>query len=264
MKYKMVVIDIDGTLLNSDYTISPRNMAAINKARDKGVLVTLATGRNFSATLPYAQELGLDVPVITYNGAFVRYTEAEDIVLHRKLSYPMACRVIEIAQAHNLRISLYLDDRLFTYEGEEGYPGTIQQDIEIIDDLDKYLRREPTRILVMGEKEDLDLFSKEISQEKEIPYMVPFLNGNLEVLHPDVSKMMAVKEMAKFAGIKREEIIAIGDNNNDIEMIQYAGLGVAMGNSPDSVKLVADLVTATNMEDGVAEVIEEYILRESE
>jgi Cof subfamily protein (haloacid dehalogenase superfamily) len=260
MDFKLVVIDIDGTLIGPDYTISQRNIEAIRKARSMGVIVTLATGRNFRAAVDYAMELELDVPIITYNGALIRYPHMEEIILHKPLPEALAREIVKIAKENNLRISLYINDNIISDDLGPGYPGKLAHNISIVESLEDYFQREPTRIIVMGDGDNIKKFSQVFTQREAKPYMVTFLGGgNLEVLHPEVSKMSAIKNLAEKLDISKEEIIAIGDNDNDIEMIKFAGLGVAMGNSPQEIKDIADYVTLSNIEDGVAEVIEKFI-----
>lgn len=262
MTYKLVAIDLDDTLLKNDLTISDRVKKAIKASIAKGTMVTFATGRMFASALPYALDLNLDLPLITYQGALVKYADGREIY-HRPIELPLAKEVLSFLKPKGLHINVYLNDILcmenITEQGKN-YSAMIRVPIHQIS-FPEDIKEAVTKIVIIAEKEELDLVEKElqdrfgdtISNIRSKPYFV-------EIAHPLATKGNALKQLAEFLGIKREEVIAIGDSMNDFDMIEYAGCGVAMANGIDAIKNIADYITTTNEDDGVAEVIENFVL----
>ncbi len=263
MKYKLVAIDLDDTLLKDDLTISERVKKAIKASIDKGTLVTFATGRMYASALPYALDLNLDLPLITYQGALVKYADGREIY-HRPLELSLAREVVEFLKPKNLHINVYLNDILcmekITEEGKNysALVGIPIHQIRFPDDITIPV----TKIVLIGDKEELDPVEAEIEERfkdtinstRSKPYF-------LEIAHPLATKGNALKKLANSLGIRREEVIAIGDSMNDYDMIEYAGFGVAMANGNEAVKNIADYITTSNEDDGVAEVFEKFVLK---
>lgn len=264
MTYKLIAMDMDGTLLNEQLKISDRTQKALHAAKKKGIYVTLATGRMYCSALPFAQGLQLDVPLITYNGALIKDACTEETYYHEPVFYEAALTVIELAEARGLHINVYLDDKLYVQEIEERtklYLKIANVPAYPVGRLSSFLKAAPTKILVIGEPEELrelqQAIQKKLGQQVEITKSKPFF---LEIISCHASKGKALASLAEKWGIEREEIMAFGDNYNDLSMLDYAGLGVAMGNAPDDVKQKADLVAESNEEDGMAKVIERMVL----
>lgn len=263
LKYRLVAIDLDDTLLNNDLEISPRTKADIIRARQMGVQVTIATGRMFRSALPYAEQLGLDIPLITYQGALVKNSSSGEVLYHRPVPPELVRPVAERVRSFGYHLQMYFEDRLcmekLTPEGQN-YVDLAGVEVTLVSDL---LRScpEPTKILISNYDETrLDQLAEILEAEfggrlyitKSKPYY-------LELLHPDATKGKALQMLANHRGIPREAVIAIGDSFNDLEMIRYAGVGAVMGNAREEIKAVADYVTCSNEDDGVAEVLEKYI-----
>lgn len=267
-KYKLLAIDLDDTLLDGQLEVPELSRQAIQTARDQGVLVTLATGRMFRAALPYARQLGLDDYLITYQGALVRHAGSGELLLHRPVPLPLALEVVEAVQGYGYHINIYLDDELYVAEHNEAsqrYVSFSPVPVHEVGDLIPYLRQrgeDPTKVLTVAREELLDelmavlkpVFGDSLHINKSKPYF-------LEFSHPQANKGDALAAVASHYGVERNEIIAMGDGYNDVEMIAYAGLGVVVGNARREIRELADYVSRSNEESGVAEVVEKFILR---
>ncbi|MDI3538053.1 MAG: hypothetical protein PWP12_365 [Bacillota bacterium] len=263
MPYRFLALDLDDTLLNDKGHISPRNSAAIRAAQARGVVVTLATGRMYRSARVFAEELGVVVPLITYNGALVK-DNAGRVYLDRPLPLTAARIALNVARKHDVHVNLFLDDELYVDrddEWTERYRRSSGVNPHFVSDLEDVLTRAPNKVLFIAEPERLQSLRPELTarlgSEARVTSSKPTF---LEIIHPEVSKRSGIEYLLAFFGICPEEAVAVGDNYNDLEMIDLAGLGVAMGNAPPEVKAKADYITASNTEDGVAQVIEKFIL----
>lgn len=267
MTIKLVAMDLDDTLLREDCTISPRTVATIREARAKGVLMTIATGRMPVSARPYAEELGLDIPVITYHGAIIQQVLSGEILFRLPIPGDLAGEIIAGLHERGIHCHVYIKNRVITQQLNQ-WSATYAQLARVTveeEDLTRVLASEGEgvdKILIMGEEPDLDnlapvlngLYGDRIHATKSKAFF-------LELVDKQVNKAAALAALAGKYDIAPEEIMAIGDSFNDLEMIQFAGLGVAMGNARPEVQALADAVTATNQEDGVAQAIEKYVLK---
>lgn len=263
MSIKLVAIDLDDTLLDHSRAVSPRARAAVARAVAAGVTVTVATGRMYRSALPYARQLGLDVPLITYNGALIKCSETGETLLHRPLAADTAADLLAMFRARGWYVQVYLDDTLYVRERDDNarYYETIAgvEAVPLGDAL--WTLPAPTKLLAMAEPGCIEEISAAIAAAfGDQVYTAASKANYLEITDPAVNKGAALDFLAGRLGIGREEIMAIGDSINDLDMVAYAGLGVAMGNAHPRVKEAADTVTAANDADGVAEAIEKYVL----
>ncbi|WP_407306310.1 Cof-type HAD-IIB family hydrolase [Desulfosporosinus sp. SB140] len=270
MAIRLVAMDLDDTLLRDDWTISPRVVKAIRKAQAQDVKVTIATGRMPISTRPYALQLGLDVPVITYHGAMIQQVISGEILFRRVIPSTLAIEIIQDVSSRGFYAQVYLKDRVITSKISELSEKYVRISSVVIEEADlvKTISQEPEgveKILLMAEEADLDKLSPILSQSygeqvhltKSKPYF-------LEMTDRSVNKGVALAALAERLGIAQEEVMAIGDSFNDLEMINYAGVGVAMGNARQEIQAQANIITATNQEDGVAEAIERYVLEDGQ
>lgn len=264
MKYKLVAIDLDDSLLGSDYKISQENKLAIKKAEEKGVIVTIATGRPLQSCLPYVRELGLDVPFITYNGAMVIEGKTMDILYHETIEPEYGMDILELVEEFSPTVLVFADNKLYVNEINERtdrYTRISSMEANLRSDLQSIALKGATKILFYNEPEKVRKMEKKImeSLKGKLNYHIskPFF---LEVINSNTSKGIALEALAKNIGISSHEVIAIGDSYNDISMIEYAGLGVAVDNAYDEIKSRADYISKSNIDNGVAEVIERFIL----
>ncbi|MHB8170244.1 MAG: Cof-type HAD-IIB family hydrolase [Thermincolia bacterium] len=263
--YKLIAIDMDDTLLDSKTRISPRVSAAIKQAREKGVMVTLATGRMFSSALPFAQELELDLPLITYQGALVKNSLSGEVLYYRPVPADIARDLVQVARQWGIHVNIYINDILYmenlSAEGQ-AYSDLARIEPVIVADLLELLQDEPTKVLMIATEETLDKLAEELQPRfagrihitKSKPYY-------LEFIHPLATKGFALEHLANYYRMEREEVMAIGDSYNDLDMIEFAGLGVVMGNAREEIKAIADYIAPDNDSDGVAQVIEDLVLK---
>lgn len=268
MTIRLVAMDLDDTLLRDDRTISPRVVKAIQKAQAQGVKMTIATGRMSISARPYAEQLGLDVPVITYHGAMIQRVLSGEILFRRVIPSALATEIVQDVAGRGVYAQIYLKDRVLVPELKDWsheYARIASVRVEEAD-LSILLSQEPEgveKILLMGEESDLDQLAPLLRQcYGEKVHITKSKPCFLEIMDGSVNKGVALATLAERFGIDRSEVMAIGDSFNDLEMINYAGLGVAMGNARPEIQEQADIVTATNEEDGVAEAIERYVLEE--
>lgn len=266
MTIRLVAMDLDDTLLRDDLTISPRVVKAIQKAQTQGVKVTIATGRMPVSARPYAEQLRVDVPVITYHGAMIQQALSGEILFRQVIPSAVAAEIVRYVLDQGVYTQIYLKDRVITTKRNNlsrDYARISSVRIEEADLL-TVLSQEPEgieKILLMGEGEDLDQLAPIIRQRYGGKvHITKSKSCFLEMTDYKVNKGVALAALAGRLGIAQEEVMAIGDSFNDLEMIKYAGIGVAMGNAPAAIQEQADFVTVTNQEDGVAEAIERYVL----
>lgn len=278
-KYKMLVTDMDYTLLNKEKKVSERNREAVIKAIEKGVHMVVATGRIYTSARVYAKLLGLSTPIIASNGAIIREAafnnpeDTERTIFKDTLNKETVNDMIRLSHKYGLFCHFFTEDTIYSeklvnvslrytewnkYLGEED-----QVKIKVVEDADRALVKDNVEVLkavvVDSDSEKIRRLRDSII-ETGIVSVSQSMKDNLEVMNKGVTKGSAVKRLAQMYGIGREEIIAIGDNENDMSMIQYAGMGIAMGNAEESLKNVADYITGDYQEDGVAEAIERFIL----
>lgn len=267
MKFRLLVVDIDGTLLTSTRDITPRALAALRTAQRLGVRVCLATGRMWRSAEPYFRRAGADPPAILYNGGLV-YDFHTDTVLRRVvLAYDQARAVLELLRHFpTVQPHVYVDDRVYTArpnEYTEQYRRKDNLQVEEVGDLVAFLQSDPMKILIIGPRPDL-LTVVERIKHLPMPINTVFSDDTfLEILPQGSSKGVALRWVARHLQIPISRVMGVGDQVNDLEMIRVAGFGVAMGNAPEEVKALADFVTATNDEDGVAKVIEQFVVSQA-
>lgn len=260
---KLIALDLDETLLRTDLIISPRAKEAIGRAVEGGTAVTLATGRMFSAALPYALELGLDLPLITYQGALVKYASGNE-VYHRPLTQELARDLVEFLLPYGYHLNLYINDELYMLkDSPEGqrYAAMARVPVHLVDNLAEVLSEGPSKLLVIAESEKLDSLIQDMSGPFSKRANITKSRSNfLEITHPEATKGRALAGLAKNMGLETSQVMAIGDSLNDLDMIKYAGLGVAMENAVQELKDNAQYITRKNDDDGVAEAIEKMVL----
>ncbi|NLC76812.1 MAG: HAD family phosphatase [Clostridia bacterium] len=263
MTYKLVALDLDGTLLTKEGQVLPRTKEVIGRIREQGTEVTLCTGRMFRSAFSIAEELKLTLPLITYNGGLVMSLDGREILYQRSLSVRHARRIIEEARKHSFAINYYYEDRLLVEEIKEQnrlYAQWTGVPLETVADLTA-LPFEPIKVLLMGEPEQLNAFGEECRQflGDEV-YITKSWSTYLEFMHPEATKGRGLAALARYLGIETNSIVGMGDSYNDLEMFSHVGLAVAMGNAHQAVKEAADYVTGTNEENGVAQALEKFIL----
>lgn len=286
MKYKMLVLDIDGTLLNSKVILSPEVKKAINYAKQQGLIVTIATGRFYYAAVSPARIIGINAPLIANDGAQIQDVFTDKVYSFTPISLDTAREIVEAMEKYPLELQVFLKDRKiyagksyqivqikkyfrhgrrynlkgfynyvrdFVFGGPTVSAGNVQGVL-------KNMTTPPAKIVVYGDKQPLKELRNELtSRFKGRVDLTSAIPRYMDILPPGVSKVNGIQFVANMFNIKREEIIAVGDNFNDLAMIEYAGLGVAMGNAPESVKQKANFVTDSNDENGIVKVVKQFI-----
>lgn len=271
MRYRLLALDVDGTLLDPAGLLRPTVRDAVLAVQHRGVRVVLCTGRRFRTARPLAQDLQLDGPIVVHNGALVKdlatgqtlhhqympdtlYQQALDLL--RRRSTPMAC--VDAFQEHIDIITepverahpfqrLYLTDRL--------------AECRIVDDMTQPPPHGVLRMSLMADDSSLRALylrlSAHLGTEAQVYLLMnkSYPGSILEVLQGGVSKWQALAHIAQEAGIAVDDIVAVGDDHNDVDMLRHAGLGIAMGNAPDAVKAAADMVTESNADDGLVQAL---------
>ncbi|MEI7025446.1 Cof-type HAD-IIB family hydrolase [Paenibacillus sp. y28] len=240
--YKLIALDMDGTLLREDKEISELNKTWIHRAEAAGMTVMMSTGRGIFSTMPYIEQLQLGSPIITSNGSEV--WKAPGAIHRREL-----LRAEEVRELHALAVKH--DTWYWAYSVE----GLFNRD-NWCEDV------ESQEWLKFGYYTEEDDTLAEVHAALKARGGLELTNShpsNIEVNPQGVSKASAVEEVCRLLGIGMHQVVAMGDSLNDLAVIRAAGLGVAMGNAQDAVKADADLVTATNEEDGVALVIRDIL-----
>jgi len=263
-RYRLVVADIDGTLVTGDRRITPGVLAATRAAQLLGVRVCLATGRIWMSAEPYFRGLGADPPAILYNGGLVYDFRTNTELRRVHLDYGHARAVLQILRGFpEVQPHLYVGDRVYTgtaNELTERYGRKDGLSVEEVGDLLAFLPANPMKILIIGARPHLERVAAEIANHPMPIHTVFSEETYLEILPTDSSKGMALRFVAEHLGLPLRAVIAVGDNLNDLEMIQIAGLGVAMGNAPEALKAHAGYVAPTNEEEGLRDVIERFVL----
>ena len=271
MKYKLLVLDVDGTLLNDEREISKRTLAALLKVQQMGVRIVLASGRPTYGLMPLAKTLELGNYggfVLSYNGCQIIKAQNGEILFERRINPEMLPYLEKKARKNGFAIFTYHDDTLITDSPDNEYikNDALLNNLKIIreDEFSTAIDFAPCKCMLVSDKEKA-LIGLEQHWEKRLAGTLDAFRSEpyfLEVVPCGVNKANTLGALLEHLGVTREEVIAVGDGVCDVTMLQLAGMGVAMGHSQDSVKVCADYVTASNEEDGVALAVEKLILAE--
>lgn len=262
LPYRLCAIDLDDTLLGPDHAVSARNVAAVRAVVAQGVVVVIASGRMHEATLRFVKQMGLETPIISYNGAMVKNPHTGEIWLHDRIAGSVAAQVMDYARDHHLQLNYYLNDHFYSaaYTSyAQLYHERTQAPIQIVPEMYDTLRgTDPTKMIIVDSKELTDglvaPFRKQFGTDL---YVTKSNDEYLEMMPPQANKGVALALVADKFGITAAETIAFGDSYNDIPMLQWAGLGIAVGNAKAETKAAAQRTIATNAEDGVALALEQ-------
>ncbi|HBN95423.1 MAG TPA: hypothetical protein DDZ66_03915 [Firmicutes bacterium] len=272
MSYKLLALDIDGTLLNRKSELTPRTKSSILLAQGRGVKVVLATGRRLTNTLPLVHTLGLTEFVVVHNGAVIFSPQAGKTMSQRGIDLPIAQELVDKLDGLGMNYVVYTgesageqvmapvgswdepEDLLTHYLGESAeFVEKVKLDVP------------PVRISLIDRVEKIDSFYRQLaSYNGKMNAMVFGTERNIwrgiEIIPANCSKGTGLAEVAKRLGLEAKDVMAIGDNVNDIEMISWAGLGIAMENGSKLLKTEAQRIAPSNDQDGVAQIIEELLL----
>lgn len=243
--------------------LRPRTQRALERTRAAGAHVVVVTGRMFRAVRPYLEQAGLDDLVVCYQGAVVAEPSSGEWLLHVPVPLPEAREAMDAVIGAGFHLNCYLDDLLYVAEvtpEARRYAEFQQLEIHAVGDLRAWLDRDPTKIVAVGEPTALDELEEELKPRFEgrlfISKSLPFF---LEFAHPDVSKGSGLAFVADRLGFGPERTVACGDGENDRELLDWAGFGVAVANAHEDVLARANLVVPSVREEGVAALLEAYL-----
>jgi len=264
---KMIATDIDGTILKWGLDFTPKTKECIKNLKKSGVKVVLVTGRMHCAALPVAKELGLETPIISYQGGLIK--DCNNITLYQKtLNSSYAKEIIKWARENNIHINLYIDDKLYV-ENDNNIVKTYT-DGKFIDytvcSFDDLTIENVNKILAI-DLENPDIVTnwvEELRQKYPDLYIVKSTPYFCEIGCNEAKKSLGVEYLCNIWGIKRDEVLTIGDQNNDIDLVKAGGIGVAMGNGTPELKECADFITDTVENDGFVKAIEKFVIKACE
>ncbi|MCJ7544152.1 MAG: Cof-type HAD-IIB family hydrolase [Phycisphaerae bacterium] len=262
----LLAIDLDGTLLNSAKQVTETSAAILRAARhEAGVHVVLASARPPRTIAPFYDQLELDTPMICYNGALVVDPPSGRVILHRPIAARIARGIVTLARREypEVLVSAEVLDRWYTDRLDPAYVTETAKlvDPDLVAPVDQWLTDSVTKLLLLGEGSRLgglaaailDRYHRQVTITKTEDHL-------LQICHATVSKAKALRAVAGELGVARDQVMAIGDNDNDVEMLQWAGIAVAMGNASVAVLAVADHVTDHHDADGAARAIGRLIM----
>ena len=275
MAYKLVCIDVDGTLLNSKHKITNRTKAILRQAHQQGIHIVISTGRMYTDAQYFSNLIGVKSPVIASNGAFIKEKDNDQVIFKDVLGLELSLQLLSLFQKHHVKPYFCTPDKFYygnvlfklfyivtkllgkrSNSIDMGYVFSWQKWQEVI--------HKEQGNMVKCEIIYRDIASvDELRQELQNIEQLEIVNSskhNIEITRKGVSKGKAVAMLAAHYNLKREEILTIGDSENDVSMIEYAGLGIAMENALESVKQKADYITDSNDNEGVANAINRFVL----
>ncbi len=263
--YKLIAVDLDGTLLTDDLEVKPETIEAVQQAVEAGTVVTIATGRMLASAKQFAEKLKIDVPIITYQGAIIQDLRTQKVIYERFISPEIAKKIVAFANETKIHLQVYQDDRLYgAVENETlvNYAKNTKVPYTVEPDLFKLAEKGFTKAIFIDEPHVLEGLAEELATLLgETTHITKSTPRFLELTHPEANKGKALSYLAETLGIDQSATIGIGDNFNDKELIATAGLGVAMENAVDELKDLADYTTLSNNDQGVKDVIEKFVLK---
>lgn len=268
--YRLLALDLDGTTVGHDFLVPEELVEALSAFREQGGYVTIATGRTFRTTLPYAQQLGTNAPLICYQGALIRDPESARTLFHLPVPGDLAAEAAAMLLQSSVYVHAYVDDELVVpYEGEEtAYYrsfSTIYLPTTVVDDLPAYLRdHPPTKLLfIAGEHAVGDHLA---GLRVHFAHRLSIARSHAtfgELTAPGATKGRALAWLANELGVPQTAVAAAGDQGNDVDMVAWAGLGMAVTSGPPELLAAADSLIGTPEENGLADGVRRYLLRKT-
>ena len=271
MEYKIIVLDLDGTLTNRDKVVTPKTKEALMKAQDMGKIVVLASGRPTPGVIPLARELKLREHggyILSFNGGMIVSCKTGETVFSSQLPVEINEKVMDLAAEYRVDIMTYEGDKIIASNASYQYIALESRvchmevkEISQVEDMKKYVTFPVPKFILTDDGDYLVTVEPKVKVALGKNYSVyrsdPYY---LEVLPKGIDKARSLERFLEVTGYRREEMIACGDGYNDLSMIRFAGLGVAMENGVLPVRQAADYITLSNNDDGVAHVVEKFML----
>ncbi|MCL6459861.1 MAG: Cof-type HAD-IIB family hydrolase [Gorillibacterium sp.] len=262
MSYKLIALDVDGTLITDDHELTEATRQAVQEIYNKGVIVVLCTGRGPISALPVYEQLGAGGIMITHNGATVIDIVDRRVMNDFRIEFADLRLLVDYCREKGIHYDLCTPFDVYVEhltEEERAMYARFSQVPTVISNFE-HVDETKVKFTLSGLEDQMDQVERDWPSIgcplRRIRSGIHFI----DVINPEATKGNALKQMCHDLGISREEVMAIGNYYNDIEMLEWAGLGIAMANSPEAVKNIADAVTGSNAEDGVAQAIRKYIL----
>ncbi len=271
MSYRVLALDLDGTTLTSDHQIIPAVREAIQQLKSQ-IMVLLVTGRHHTAARPYYHELGLETPIISCNGTYVYDYQTNSVLAENAIPHDIGMQFLKLAKAHELNLVVYVTDRMSLSASKpiaymsvlerwaEQCPEAVRPQIVRVESFEEELANSQYiwKFVAEGDIEKINQFAQ-LDWIQEHFTGEQSWHNRIDFSRKGNTKGARLKEFLAQHNINTDEVIAIGDNHNDISMIQMAGLGVAMANAEDAVKAIADRVTKeSNNGQGILDILQEY------
>lgn len=262
---RLVAFDVDGTLVGPDLTISKTVRETIARMRQAGTAGCLVTGRMYRATLPFARELGFEVPLICYQGAAIIDPMTDEVLAHTALAVDIVHELVAVAESDHMHLQLYRNDEYYCEARNrfsELYASLAMAEPVIVPSLREAFAYSPaTKAVVVADAPIAQRYAEELRDRFHgRAYVTRSLPEFVEVLDPTVDKGSSLRFVARRLGVGMEETVAIGDSWNDAPLLEAAGFAIAMGSAPSDLRAIADAVVGDLAHDGVAEAIEKYVL----
>jgi Cof subfamily protein (haloacid dehalogenase superfamily) len=260
---KLIAVDLDGTLVGPDSTVSPENLAAVERAALQGVAVAVVTGRPYASADRLVRELGLPcLPLVAFNGAMIRWPGAGDVLYRCCVPAALAADVVSECLRRDLHLHYYLDDVMYVSRNNHWarlYCRRSGIDCQVCEDMQSFAGREPLKLLAIDEPESIESLLPEYRRRWDGSlYITRSMDEYLEFLSPQVSKGRALEWLMTFFGVRRENAMAIGDAMNDLPLLEHAGHAAAMPHSSEQLKALADFVPQQQAT-GVAEAVDWFL-----
>lgn len=264
---KLIITDLDDTLLQPDSTFTDYTAEVVRAAMEKGVYFSIATGRMIKTALPIAKKLGANAPMLCCQGGIVADSGDGHILASNNVPCEIAVRVARYAEENGLYMQAFLPDASGYFITEECRFSQMYYDLNKVagtvveKPFSEFIDFNPAKVMFIGEREDIAALQDKVKAifggELQISTSKP---NFLEMTHPRANKGEGVATVGRLLGIPKENIMAIGDGFNDLPMAKHAGFFVAVSNAPEGVRAAADYVSLSNIEDGAARAIEKFVL----
>ena len=263
MGYKLIALDIDGTILSRDRALSDRTREAVAAVMARGAAVTLATGRMFRSAQRAGAELDIKTPIVSSQGAQVTDTTTGALLWHQPLTRQMARDALVAVEPSGMEVMAYRGETVYVREStprSEAYAERNRVDVQAVGDLKEIADSGLTRLVVVGDEAKIQSLEASLNAKFDSRlYVTRSLAHFCEILHPMGGKDRALAWLCDYLGVTRDETVAFGNGYNDVRMVKWVSLGIAVGDAVSEVVEVADRVAPPFEEDGVAQVLEELL-----
>ena len=266
MGYKLIALDIDGTIRSNEHPLSKRTCLALEAARSAGAIVTIVTGRMYLSALNVTADLDLRSPVATYQGAHIADPVSHEVLWHQPLTSQMLGDTLEVLDPGDHEILAHHRGHVYVERLSEWIEAYVERNhvrVHVTDDLRSLGEEGVTRLIVGGEEDNVGrvtaklkrTFDSRLQITRSLPYFC-------EVLHPETGKDLALQRLCKMLGVRREDTVAFGNGDEDAAMVAWAGLGVSIGDGSAAAIAAADEVAPPLADSGVADVVERLLREE--